>query len=338
MSIVNPTILEQQLLRLNPELKRRNMEYTHEKMDYSMYYHLPLSRINAETKFVSITVDIPLRPIGTTYKIYKMQPVPFRRTNKNADGAEICILDIEHHTLVHEQTDDTTSSIIVSNGQPSQCHWGKHLCRFGRYASTYRPDSLCVNRLLHGVEIKDIERVCPLTCRAMLQDEVVVQELSHNHYRILTQDDAIISRFNDTSRHAAGVEMTKFLRPPPHGLLSIHLPCRCKLTFKHRRDIVVTPPTLCRELGSRNPVVTVALPISWFNITEGATWSYTLKEEIERSIVYQHYAQILHPNLSLPDLPIPEPNSFHIQLAQWHPVITDYTTTLWNAALTLALL
>lgn len=42
MAIVNPTILEQQLLRLIPELKRRNMEFTHYGKDYSMYYHLIL--------------------------------------------------------------------------------------------------------------------------------------------------------------------------------------------------------------------------------------------------------------------------------------------------------
>lgn len=119
-------------------------------------------------------MDIPFRPIGAT--IYKIQPVSFRKTNNKADGTEICILDIEHHTFVQEQTDDATTSVIVSNGQPSQVH----------YAWNYRPDSLGVDRLIHGVEIQNIERVCSLKCRAMLKDDVAVQELRHKHYGILT--------------------------------------------------------------------------------------------------------------------------------------------------------
>ncbi|KAL1488598.1 hypothetical protein ABEB36_014402 [Hypothenemus hampei] len=250
-SIVDPTTLKADLLKLAAVLRESQQELAIPLADIFLYYKLPLTECSFTTAKMFLLLKVPILQAKKRWELFELVTVPFAWYNQTCS--------IPHRPLYLAantlQTPFTTETRQITGTGLHQCKpYHDKLC----YVSRFSPEALegpeCAKILFTGGTIQEISQHCPINCNP--STHMVIAEVLEDTY-IVTHPTAPLSIVCGTN---TTVLPAKYNR---QGALKVQLACSCHL--RAGTEVLIPARFPCRD--TRNHAqYTHIIPGIWSNL------------------------------------------------------------------------
>ncbi|KAL1487945.1 hypothetical protein ABEB36_015328 [Hypothenemus hampei] len=250
-SILHPTVLQEDLLKLSADLRLSQQELAIPVTDIYRYYKLPLTECSFTTSKLFVLIKIPILQTKKRWELFELVTVPFAWYNQTCS--------IPHRPL-YLAANKLSAAPVTETRQISGT--GLHQCRPYHdklcYISRFSPEALegpeCAKKLFTGGTVNEISQHCPIKCNP--STHMIVSEVLEDTY--------IVTHPVTPLTITCGTNKTTLPDKYNHqGALKIRLACSCYL--EAGSEVLIPSRFPCLDSANR-PVYAHIIPGIWSNL------------------------------------------------------------------------
>lgn len=282
IAILNPTVLSEDLAKLENELKLSNQGLAIPIKEISKLYHLPVSECAFTKNKILVHIKIPITHKGQYWELFELVTTPFAWLNQT------CI--INHDTLylaVAKNPNQLNNDLrqISGSGLHHCKPYHDKLCFLPRFSADTLKGPACAKKLYRGATVEDINHHCPMNCHK--STTTIISELDEEIY-IITHPKPVTAI--NCPQNSKQLPPSAYSSP---GALKIRLPCNCELTTN--KEILIPKRFPCPEALPNEAIFTHMIPAAWSNLK-----SFVLNPKYQDNLPkFKNFTECLNKNWSV---------------------------------------
>jgi len=316
-SLITFEIMERDLIQIQNTLTPKNKQLSINISSLGRYYDTPMASCSFSEDTILIHLKIPIMTKKSTYKLWKLTPIPFKHFNS------ICSIPLQNQLVIQHNNHHVT----LTGDEVNDCDLPNKFCFMPKFSSQLTQNPKCISLLLrNNATANEIRQHCTLTCTDYTEDTPNIFELKRNSYGIINPQNSILIQC--PSNNTTIPPLTDI------GIHTIDLPCECSLHFN---SIIIPPDFPCPSSLIDEVSIHVSIPSLWTTMNASIINDKSIFNKMSEILNEQWHESLPHLNLTAhTDLIIEDliPQSYtlgnHLSFIStiWAIIITLWTTWL----------